>query len=110
MRLVLPLLLLVAAVSIAAPAVVNSFSCPSGVLGLAYAQGSLYAVTGSQVVYELDPATGAVLSQFSTTQVSSPNGLGYAGSLLYVTNGTSNVYKYTLTGTYSGATSLYVSG
>lgn len=110
MRIVLPMLLAMTAAAIAEPVVVNSFSCPSGVLGLAYAQGSLYAVTGTQVIYELDPATGAVLSQFNTTQVSDPNGLGYAGSLLYVTNGTSNVYKYTLTGTYSGATSLYCAG
>ncbi|MCK5787319.1 MAG: hypothetical protein KAH54_12280 [Candidatus Sabulitectum sp.] len=106
MRIVMVLLLAFTTALLAAPQIVNSFDAPdSGVNGLAYAGGSLYALSGN-TVYKLDPATGATQNSFSITATNS-NGIGYAGALLYITNGTSNVYKYTLTGTYSGVTSLY---
>jgi len=107
--LTLPCLLLAAALA-AQPQIVNSFDAPdTGIGGLAWAEGSLYAVSSvSNTVYRLDPATGAVQGSFAAGQ-SGANGLGYAGSLLYLTNGTSNVYKYTTTGVSQGATSLYCS-
>jgi hypothetical protein len=102
---------LVAAVVFAEPAVVNSFAAPADdITGLAYGAGNLFAVGASKTVYRMDPADGTVLGSFVTTVPSSPNGLGYAGSLLYVTNGTSTVYKYTATGTAQGSSILYCSG
>jgi outer membrane protein assembly factor BamB len=95
----------------AQPQVVNSFDAPdTGISGLTFTDGSLFALSSvSQTVFRLDPTTGAVQDSF-TVSPAGPNGLGDAGSLLYVTNGTSNVYKYTLDGTAQGSTSLYCSG
>lgn len=110
MRIIPILLLVFAAVLLAVPHVINSFNAPNtSISGLAYANGSLYALDGSRTVYKLNPATGAVQSSFSTSPAN-PNGIGYAGNLLYITNGTSNVYKYSLSGVSRGTTSLYCSG
>ncbi|MBN1434429.1 hypothetical protein JW921_06685 [Candidatus Fermentibacterales bacterium] len=110
MKPALLVLLLLAMGAFAQPQIVNSFDAPdTGVTGLAYAQGSLYAVATSRVVYQLNPSTGAIQSSFSVTPTN-PNGLGYAGTLLYVTNDTYYVYKYTVGGTSQGTTTLYCPG
>jgi hypothetical protein len=95
----------------AQPQVVNSFDAPdTGISGLAFTDGSLFALSSvSQTVFRLDPSTGVVQDSFIVSPTG-PDGLGDAGSLLYVTNGTSNVYKYTLDGTAQGSTSLYCAG
>lgn len=110
MKLALLILSVVALSVSAQPQIVSSFEAPaSGVSGLSWAQNSLWAVTTTGTVYEIDPGDGSVLSSFSVT-CANPNGLGYGGSLLYITNGSYYVYKYTLGGTYQGACTLYCPG
>ncbi len=111
MKICVTLLLLAAGAAFAAEGIVNSFGAPAtDVTGLAYAQGSLYAVTASKTVYKLDPSDGTVQGSFTTAMLNAPNGIGYAGSLLYITNGTSTVYKYTLAGVAQSTTQLYCPG
>lgn len=96
----------------AAPQIINSYPAPSaGVVGLAYGADYLWALTGTRYVYKLDPATGAVQSSFLVSPaIASPDGIGYCGSLLYVTAGTATVYKYTTAGSLAGTTVLWCDG
>lgn len=106
------LLALGVAVASAEPQIVNSFAAPAtGVVGLAYGADYLWALTSSRYIYKLDPATGAVQSSFLVSPaIANPDGLGFGGSLLYVTAGVATVYKYTTSGSLAGTTVLYVSG
>jgi hypothetical protein len=99
MKLYLVLLILLASSALAIPQIVRSFDAPdTGVSGLACTSTELYAVAQtSHKLYRLDPMSGAVLST-TTLAVTNPNGLGMAGGALYVTNGTSTVYKYNTSG------------
>ena len=113
MELASPLAAPVAAASaLSSLPVVASFPTPGDrPRGLEHDGTYLYVAQASieDYIYKVDPATGATEDSWSVS-VSNPNGLGYAGSLLYITNGTSNVYKYTTAGVSQGSTSLYCSG
>ena len=111
MKLMLVLLLSLAAV-MSAQQIVRSFDAPdSGISGLAYYNNSLYAVGSiSSTVYDLDEMTGSVNNSWtvSTTGTETPTGLGYAGNLLYVaaddgTGYSGHVYKYTTSGSFQGS-------
>ncbi|MBD3370187.1 hypothetical protein GF402_07480 [Candidatus Fermentibacteria bacterium] len=106
MRIALALVLAVTVAAFAGLEIVNSFDAPdSGIEGLAYTSGSLYAVSkNTNTLYVLDPSSGSVEDSWPVTPTNS-NGLGYAGDLLYVTDGSSTVYKYTTSG-YSDGTSI----
>lgn len=112
MKNVLLVMILVVALASAAPQIVNSFPAPAtGLVGLAYGENYLWALTSSRYIYKLDPATGAVQSSFLISPaIASPDGIGYCGTLLYVTAGTATVYKYTTSGSLSGTTVLWCDG
>lgn len=71
--------------------IVVTFDAPdTGITGLAYGDGSLWAVDGTtQYVYELDPSDGSVISSFYITDQTptydpAPGGLAYANGSIYV--------------------------
>ncbi|MCK5116171.1 MAG: hypothetical protein KAR44_06195 [Candidatus Aegiribacteria sp.] len=114
MKLMLLLLLSMAAV-LSAQQIVRSFDAPdSGISGLAYHDNTLYAVGSiSSTVYELDEMSGSVNNSWtvSTLGTEIPTGIGYAGNLLYIgaddgTGGGGHVYKYTTSGTYQGSADI----
>jgi len=111
MRFAAILLALAAAASIADLEIVGSFDSPdTGIEGLAFAGGDLYAVsTASNAIYRIDASSGDVLESFGVSQ-SGVDGMGYAGDLLYLTVGSSSVYMYDLAGSYQGSATLYCSG
>lgn len=111
MRFCALLMAIAAATAVADLEVVGSFDCPdTGITGLAFAEGDLYAVSSeSETVYRMDPADGSVLDSFGVSE-SGVNGMGYAGDLLYLTVGSSNVYMYDLSGGAQGSATLYCSG
>jgi hypothetical protein len=93
--------------------VVVIFDLPSDdITGLAYGNGSLWAVdSDSHTLYELDPSDGTILSQFNVSVAASHEitGLAFYNNILYVgenyPGGTSSgyVYKYTTTGVFQGS-------
>lgn len=103
--------LLLVGVSFAAPQIVNSFAAPAtGVVGLAYGENYLWALTSTRYIYKLDPATGATQSSFMVSPaVANPDGLGYCGNLLYVTANVTTIYKYNTSRSLAGTTVLYCS-
>lgn len=96
-----------------AATVLNSFDAPdTGISGLAWGNGHLWAVDGTtQFVYQLDPADGEVLSSFYITD-DTPSynpvatGLAWGGSLLYApmtyASSYGKVYKYNESGVFQG--------
>ncbi len=111
MKLMVLLLLSLAAV-LSAQQIVRSFDAPdSGISGLAYHDNTLYAVGSiSSTVYDLDEMSGSVNNSWtvSTIGTETPAGIGYAGDLLYVaaddgTGYSGHVYKYTTSGGYQGS-------
>ncbi len=111
MRTIILLLGMLPAVLFAVPTVVATFDAPDNdITGLAYADGKLYAVDKTaKKIYVLNPSSGSVETSWSI-DVKDADGLAYAGELLYVTNGTSDVYKFKLSGTDDGKSTLYCSG
>ncbi|MCK5786285.1 MAG: hypothetical protein KAH54_06975 [Candidatus Sabulitectum sp.] len=110
MRKVLFVLLVIAAAA-SAKAIILTLDAPdTNITGLAWGDGTLWAMDATtDYVYELNPATGDVISSFyfnhPTTVV--PTGLAYSENHnmvycggWYNTNG--YVYKFTPTGTYQG--------
>ncbi len=111
MKLMLLLLLCMAAV-LSAQQIVRSFDAPdSSITGLAYHDNTLYAVGSiSSTVYELDEMSGSVNNSWvvSITGTETPTGIGYAGDLLYVgaddgSGAGGHLYKYTTSGSYQGS-------
>ena len=111
MKLLVLLLLSVAAV-LSAQQIVRSFDAPDrGISGLAYHDNTLYAVGSiSSTVYELDEISGSVINSWtvSTIGTETPTGIGYAGNLLYIaaddgSGAGGHVYKYTTSGSYQGS-------
>jgi len=107
MRLIL-LLALVPAVALGA-SVVKTIDAPdTGISGLAWGAGSLWAADGGTGnIYELDPSDGTVLSSFYCN-TGTPSGLAYMGGNLHALNAESGtyygyVYKYSESGGYQGA-------
>ncbi|PIE51271.1 hypothetical protein CSA37_12745 [Candidatus Fermentibacteria bacterium] len=110
MRNVIIVLILVATVA-SAHSVVATIDAPdTNISGLAWGDGSLWAMDAlTDMVFQLDPATGAVQNSFYFNhQVNvTPTGLAYSASLdmvycggWYNTNG--YIYKYTSSGEYKG--------
>ncbi len=102
------LLALVPAIAFGA-SVVKTIDAPdSGIAGLAWGSGSLWASDGGTGnVYELDPADGTVLSSFYCDN-GTPGGLAHMSGDLHVLNSESGtyvgyVYKYSEGGSYQGA-------
>jgi len=98
--------------------IVETFDAPdTGITGLAYGDGSLWAVDGTtQYVYELDPSDGAVISSFYITDQTAtynpaPGGLAYAnGSLLvamYSGSTYGKFYEYTPAGSLENTFDAY---
>lgn len=86
--------------------IIETFDAPdTGITGLAYGDGSLWAVDGTtQYVYELDPSDGSVISSFYITDQTPtydpvPGGLAYTDGYIYVAmyDGSTygKFYKYT---------------
>ena len=101
-----------------AATVLETFDAPdTGITGLAYGGGSLWAVDGTtQNVYEINPDNGAVLSSFYVTDQTSsynpvPGGLAYGNGLVYLAmySGSTygKIYKYNPAGAYQGNFDAY---
>ena len=114
MRKMLCLLLIIAAAA-SAKAIVSTIDAPdTNISGLAWGNGSLWAQDAvTDYVYELDPATGDVISSFYFEHLTTivPTGLAYSEihNLVlcggwYISNG--YVYKYTPEGSYQGMIDL----
>lgn len=112
------LCILVLPFTVLAATVLNSFDAPdTGISGLAWGNGYLWAVDGTtQYVYQLDPADGDVVSSFYITdQTPSYNpvttGLAWGASVLYapMTYASSYgvVYKYNESGVLQGTFDSY---
>ena len=106
MRLIV-LLALVPAMALGATVVTTIDAPDTGISGLGWGSGSLWAADGvTGWVYELDPADGTVLSSFFCA-VGTPSGLAYMGGNLHVPNAESGsyhgyVYKWSESGEYQG--------
>jgi hypothetical protein len=111
------LLLFLPAVLFAA-SVVETFDAPdTGITGLAYDGGSLWAVDGTtQYVYEINPSSGSVISSFYVTDQTAtynpvPGGLACSGGTIYLAmhSGTQygEMYKYDTTGVFQGQFDIF---
>lgn len=98
--------------------VVQTFDAPdTGITGLAWGDGVLWAVDGTtQYVYGIDPSNGSVLSSFLIVDQTPsldpiPGGLAYLNGTIYVAMHYSNqygqMYKYSTDGTYNGSFDVY---
>jgi hypothetical protein len=98
-------ILLVPAVCLGA-SIVQTFDAPdTGISGLAYGGGSLWAVDNTtQFLYQLNPSDGSVIDYFYIVSLynDDPFGLAYLNGDLYVTmtNGSSSgrIYRYNTSG------------
>jgi hypothetical protein len=110
MKLLLVLLILLASTALAVPQIVRSFDAPdTGVNALACTATELYAASqGTHTLFKLDVNTGGVISS-TVLAITNPNGLGMAGGNLYVTNGTSTVYKYNTAGVLQDSYGVFCS-
>jgi len=101
-----------------AATVLNSFDAPdTGISGLAWGNGHLWAVDGTtQYVYQLDPTDGEVLSSFYITDQTPsynpvPSGLAWGGSVIYApmtyASSYGKVYKYDESGVLQGTFDSY---
>lgn len=98
--------------------VLETFDAPdTGITGLAWGDGVLWAVDGTtQYVYEIDPSDGSVSSSFYITDQTpsydpAAGGLAYGNGTIYVAmhSGTQygKMYKYDDTGDYQGMFDIY---
>lgn len=93
--------------------IVATFDLPADdITGLAFGNGSLWAVdSDSHTLYEVDPSDGTVLSQFNVAVAGGHEitGLALFNNILYIgenyPGATSSgfVYKYTTTGVFQGS-------
>ena len=111
-------LVLIVPMLVLAADVVETFDAPdTGITGLAYGDGSLWAVDGlTQNVYEINPGDGSVISSFYVTDQTStydpvPGGLAYGNGTVYLGMYSSNqygkFYKYSPAGAYWGDFDAY---
>ena len=116
MKLLLPLVLL--PLVCFAATVVQTFDAPdTGITGLAWGDGVLWAVDGTtQFVYGMDPATGSVTTSFyaaDQTPTYNPiaGGLTYGNNTLYLAMHSATqygkMYKYDDSGVYLGNFDVY---
>jgi len=98
--------------------IVGTFDAPdTGITGLAYGDGSLWAVDGTtQYVYEINPSNGAVISSFYITDQTPtynpvPGGLAYVNGSVFVGmySGTQygSFYEYSPTGSFENSFDAY---
>ncbi|MCD4702303.1 MAG: hypothetical protein K8S24_10650 [Candidatus Aegiribacteria sp.] len=79
----------------------------TGISGLAYGSGSLWAVDGTtRWVYELNPSSGSIISSFYF-DYGIPGGMAFSGSTLHILRTDAGsyygyVYKYSTAGSYNG--------
>lgn len=100
------------ALLLADPQVILTLDAPdTNITGLGYGNGYLWAVDQiSDMVYKLDPETGAILDSWECTQTGTRHatGLTFTSNTVYVAaaSGTLNndayAYMYTTTGGYIG--------
>jgi len=101
-----------------AAGVIETFDAPdTGITGLAYGNGSLWAVDGTtQYVYQIDPTDGSVISSFyAMDQTASynpvPGGLTYGDGTVYLSmySGSSygRMYRYSESGEFLSDFDLY---
>lgn len=102
--------------SAAVAGVIQTFDAPdTGITGLGYGSGSLWAVDGTtHYCYEIDPADGSVLSSFYVENQgtgSHPTGMAYFGSQLHIVMNLGSsygfVYRYSTSGSYESMYSVY---
>lgn len=114
---ILGILLVTAAVSLGAT-VVETFDAPdTGITGLAWGDGVLWAVDGTtQYIYGIDPSDGSVTTSFYVTDQTSTydpaaGGLAYGNGTIYLAmhSGTQygKMYKYNASGAYQGEFDVY---
>ena len=103
------IILLALVPAVIAAGVVHTIDAPdTGISGLAYESGSLWAVDGTtSYVYELDPSDGSILSSFYF-DYGLPSGMAISGSTLHIlrTDAGINygyVYKYSTAGSLQGS-------
>ncbi len=115
MRWLLLPLLLAAGAGLATPQIVHTIDAPdTGISGLGYGNGSLWAVDGAtEMAYEVDPSDGTVLgSWFCENSTRVPTGLTFAGDevyiiMAYVSSGSSPYcYRYDQSGTFQASFDL----
>lgn len=106
MKLIILLVLVPAAFG---AGVVLTIDAPdTGITGLAYGSGSLWAVDGTtSYVYEMDPSNGSVLSSFYFPYGGTPSGLAIKGDTLHILRADIGVYhgyvyRYSTSGAYQG--------
>jgi hypothetical protein len=105
---------LAAGACLAQPQIVHTIDAPdTGISGLGYGDGSLWAVDGAtEMAYEVDPADGAVLeSWYCENSTKVPSGLAFAGGNVYIVmanpSGTyAYGYRYTQSGSYQSSFSM----
>ena len=108
------LTLLVAGACLGQPQVVHTIDAPdTGVSGLGYGNGSLWAVDGTtEYAYEVDPSDGTVLeSWFCESSTRSPSGLTFAGDEVYIimayaSGNSPYCYRYDQTGSFQASFDL----
>jgi hypothetical protein len=102
--------------SVAVGGVVQTFDAPdTGITGLGYGSGSLWAVDGTtHYCYEIDPADGSVLSSFYVDAQGSgshPTGMAFFNSQLHIVMNLGSsygyVYRYSTSGSYQSMYSVY---
>ena len=100
-------ILLVPALAFGA-SIVQTFDAPdTGITGLGYGNGSLWAVDGTtQFCYQINPANGSVISSFYVVSLynDDPYGLTFTNNSVYISmvNGTTSgrIYRYDTSGTW----------
>jgi len=99
---------------LAQPQIVQTIDAPdTGISGLGYGDGSLWAVDGTtEMAYEVDPADGTVLeSWYCENSTKVPSGLTFAGGNVYIVMATTSGtyaygYRYTQSGSYQASFSM----
>ena len=115
MKIAFIFLVLSVVVCIADPVVDRTLTAPDGnITGLGWGGGYLWAVDRtSEMIYKLDPTTGAVQDSWLATETGTkiPTGLTYLNGYVYICAGTSTgtaayAYRYTASGSYVSSFSL----
>jgi len=88
--------------------IVQTIDAPdTGISGLGFGSGSLWAVDGTTgYVYELDPSNGAVISSFFF-EYGTPSGMSVSGSTLHILRADAGtyhgyIYRYSTSGVFQG--------
>ncbi|MEN8209275.1 MAG: hypothetical protein ABFR50_08490, partial [Candidatus Fermentibacteria bacterium] len=101
------LLLALVPVAFGAGVVLTIDAPDTGISGLAFESGSLWAVDGTTgYVYEMDPSNGSVLSSFFFPY-GNPSGMGISGTTLHILRADAGtyhgyVYRFSTAGAYQG--------